>query len=384
MAVKPHPTTPGAWLIDWWVPDTGKPINQKTGKYPLKRHYETYAGDYDGAVARWSTLCQAHQSTHRIIGNPRLNDVIPDYLQFVELNKSQGYYKSVVQAMKKIKPFFGRHPVSHITFDRIEEFKRQHRATPRHANQCLEYLKVMINWMVSQNKAQPLPFKIVLLKYTERIAQPPSPDEFELILDTIRENFRKSGTTIEQRALQEAMIWTIYTTGLRFVEVRNLRWENLRWSDGRCLVAVTKTGVQRYCLLPPEALALLRPYSVEKIAGSEKKKRGPIFINPATGKPYTSIRRLLKNAADQHGIPMRGAHDLRHAAGTDTLEATGDLRATGDLLGHSTLKSTMRYTKISLRRQQRIAEQVAAFRKQTIEEEKARRQQIGEQTKNNR
>jgi integrase len=365
MAVKPHPKLAGAWLIDWWIPNMTKPVNQKTGKYPLKRCYETYVGTYEEATSRWSGLCQTHQSGHRIIGNPRINDVLPSYLSYVELNKSAGYYKSICWAMKKIKPFFGRHPVSHIHYQLIEDFKRTHRATPRHANQCLQYLKILISWMVAQGKAQPLPFKIVLLPHEEAVPQPPSPAEFELIIETVRSNFLKSGTTQEQRALQEAMLHIMYVTGLRFSECRHLEWQNLRWDDGRCLVTVTKTKKPRFCLLPAEALQLIEPY---------KKKRGFIFTNPATGKPYTTIRNLLKNAAEKHGIPLRGPHDLRHAAGTDTLEATGDIRATQDLLGHASLKSTQRYTKIATRRQQRIAEQTAAFRKEQREEEKARKE----------
>lgn len=364
MAIKPHPSIDGAWLIDWWVPNPNKPVNPKTGKQPLKRCYETYVGTFEAATSRWSELCQAHRSKRSTIGNPRLDDVLPDYLDYIELNKSQGYYKSICWAIKKIKPFFGKHPVSHITAPMIEDFKRLHRDTPRHTNQCLQYLKIMIGWMVAQGKAQPLPFKVILLPHEEMIPQPPSPAEFELILHTVRENFRKSGTTDEQRAIQEAMLHTLYTTGLRFNEARLLEWQNLRWDDGRCRVTVTKTKRQRFCLLPTEALDLLKPYA---------KKRGYIFTNPATGKPYTTIRRLLKNAAEKHGIPMRGPHDLRHAAGTDTLEATGDIRAAQDLLGHTTLKSTQRYTTIATRRQQRVAQQTAAFRKEMREEEKTRK-----------
>ncbi len=361
MSVKPHPSgEKDVWRIDWWIPDTSKPVNPRSGLHPKKRQYETFLGKYEEAVARWSQLCQVH-TTKSVIGNPRLNDVIPDYLSFVELNKSAGYYKSICWAMKKIKPFFGMHPVSHITPEMIEDFKRLHRSTPRSANQCLEYLKILIGWMVEKKKAHPLPFKVVFLPHTEKIPQPPSPAEFELILGTIRENFKKSGTTEEQRAILEALVLTIYATGLRMNEARTLEWQNLRWEDGRCLVTNTKTKRQRFCLIPQDALTILTPY---------KKGRGYIFTNPATGKPYTTIRKMLQSAAEKHGIPMRGPHDLRHAAGTDTLEATGDIRAAQELLGHSTLKSTQRYTRIATRRQQRVAEATAAFRKQQKDEMK--------------
>jgi len=364
MAVKKHPCIPGAWQIDWYEPNTSKPVNTKTGNHPLRRRFETYVGTYEDATSRWAELAQIHKSTKRANVNPRLNDAIPDFLAHIELNKSKGYYNSWVYALDKIKPTFGPHPVSNITLKMTEDFKRLHREIPRMCNLCLQYLKILISWMVTHGKAQPLPFKIVLLPHVEKIPQPPSPSEFELILKTIRENFKKSGTTEEQRAIQEAIVQTIYTTGIRFNECRQLQWQHLRWDDGRCLVAVTKTGTQRFCILPPEALELLKPY---------KQKTGYIFTNPATAKPYTTIRRLLINAAHKHNIPLRGPHDLRHAAGTDTLEATGDIRATQDMLGHTTLKSTQRYTKIATKRQQRIAEQTALFRKQEREAEASRK-----------
>lgn len=353
MSVKPHPTIEGAWQIEWWIPDTGKPKN-KSGKYPLKRKSEAYIGEYADACSRWTSLCQAHK-TNKTIGNPRLNDVIPSYLQYIELNKSRGYHKSICWAMVKLKPHFGNYPVSNITRELIESFKKKHQKTPRHANQCLEYLKILINYMVERQQAQPLPFKIVKLNYEERIPQPPSPAEWEKILNTIRENFRKSGSNAIERALKESMLIIMYATGIRMNECRHLQWQNLRWDDGRILVTNTKTKRQRFAVIPDEALNLLDPF---------KQKSGYIFINPRTGKPYTDIGKMIKNAAEKHNIPMRGAHDLRHAAGTDTLEATGDIRATQDLLGHADIKSTQRYTHIAIERQQRIAQQTALFRKQ--------------------
>jgi len=360
MAVKPHPQTPGYWIIDWWVPDTSKPINPKTGKLPLKRRREHYAGQYEDAMKLWAELTQQHRQG-TTIANPRMDDIIPEYLSYIELNKSPGYYKSICWSLKKIKPHFGKYPVSHITHALVEDFKRKHRTTPAHANQCLRYLKIMINWAVTQRKAQPLPFKIQPLPHTERLPQPPSPAEFDKIITTLQANLNRAGKNAEYRDKVLAMVHLMYTTGLRFHEARHLQWNHLRPEDGRCLVETTKTGIPRYCIVPPETLDLLKPHH---------KKRGYIFTNPYTGNPFTSIRRCLVSAAKAHDIPLRGPHDLRHAAGTDTLDATGDIHATQHLLGHKDLKSTQRYTQISLTRQQRIAALTAQFRKSERQAEK--------------
>ena len=91
---------------------------------------------------------------------------------------------------------------------------------------------------------------------------------------------------------------------------------------------------------------------------SETKNVNKIFIS----EPYTTIRKLIQGNAERAGVRIKGTHGLRHAAGTDSLQSSGDLRATQEILGHSTIKSTEKYTHIATERKRTVLDQMRIWR----------------------
>ena len=138
----------------------------------------------------------------------------------------------------------------------------------------------------------------------------------------------------------------------RLTEARHLEWQNLRY-DGRLYLGRTKTGEARYTVLSDQVMKQLKPL---------RRDSGYIFTNPATGKPYATIRKLIQGARERAGVSIKGTHGLRHALGTDMQEATGDIRATQDALGHSDIKTTMKYTHIAIGRKKKALEDTQAWR----------------------
>jgi len=61
-----------------------------------------------------------------------------------------------------------------------------------------------------------------------------------------------------------------------------------------------------------------------------------------------SLRRAWRRACRAVDVPEVRVYDLRHSYGTLALQATGDLRATQLLLGHSTPKLTERYARAAI------------------------------------
>lgn len=343
MAVKPHPTIEGAWRIDYW-PEGNKG----------KRKYETYIGTFEDATRRWTELVRQHCSLTKDKVNPRLNDALADYLEWLDLHRSKSYYKSMAWALEKIRPHFGQYPPSQITEQLITDFKKKYRDTPSHCNQCLDYLKIIINWMADRGMANRLPFKVEKLKVFKSLPQPPSPTEFDAFMQSVEANFLESGVSLEERAKKKAVLLVMYETGMRWVEARHLRWEHLNMTDGRLYLGRTKTGVGRFTIVTDEIISLLRPY---------KKPEGYIFTNPKTDEPYSTIRKLIQGNAKAVGIAMKGTHGLRHAMGTDNMEATGDLRGTMEILGHSEIRSSVRYSHVAIEHKRRLLERTREYRK---------------------
>jgi len=134
------------------------------------------------------------------------------------------------------------------------------------------------------------------------------------------------------------IIITAIHVGLRRGEIFNLKWENVNFSKKEIKVEKTKSGKVR--LVPINDFLLRELSRLEEKNGESKI----VFFNPETGKPYRDIKKAFKGACRKAGIRNLRFQDLRHTFASRLVERGIDLITVKDLLGHSSVKITERYT----------------------------------------
>jgi site-specific recombinase XerD len=137
----------------------------------------------------------------------------------------------------------------------------------------------------------------------------------------------------------------MYGAGLRITEALALEVRDIDGARGVLRVRHGKGDKAREAKLSPSLYAWLRQYWA--------RVRPPmpyLFASPRTGKPPKSdtLRKALKHAAKDAWIKKRVTpHVLRHSFATHLLEHGTDVRVVGALLGHTSLKSTARYARVT-------------------------------------
>jgi site-specific recombinase XerD len=150
--------------------------------------------------------------------------------------------------------------------------------------------------------------------------------------------------------------WTIlatfYATALRANELKHLKVSDIDSQRMVLHVRHGKGGIPRDIALSPVLLERLRVYF--------RWRRPSDWLFPSKRHPDqplddSSIRMLCRTAGRRAGLPrLVHPHLFRHACATHMLDAGADLRTIQVLLGHSDIRTTARYLRVSLQRLQAI------------------------------
>jgi integrase/recombinase XerD len=145
----------------------------------------------------------------------------------------------------------------------------------------------------------------------------------------------------------QAMLYTMYASGLRVSELTGLALEDMSREHG--LVKVDgKGGKQRLVPIGDAACALVERYLVGvRSAWAAPGERALFVTERGGGMRRETFWRVVRRHALNAGIDKPiSPHKLRHSFATHLLEGGADLRAVQVMLGHSDIATTQVYTHV--------------------------------------
>jgi integrase/recombinase XerC len=166
--------------------------------------------------------------------------------------------------------------------------------------------------------------------------------------------FQLLGATKVNNALDardRAILEVFYSTGIRASELVGLDWSDVDFQLGIVRV-VGKGSKERIVPIGEVALQTLRDYGQEVRNDCHLPCTGknPVFLNHRGGRITTrSVARVVDKQLRKAGIAVKiSPHGLRHSFATHLLNSGADLRVIQELLGHTSLSTTQRYTHLNL------------------------------------
>ena len=146
-----------------------------------------------------------------------------------------------------------------------------------------------------------------------------------------------------------AIVEVLYSTGIRVSELVAINWRNVDEELGMITVQAGKGGKDRIVPIGEPALAALLDWRrAMPIAWSPE---GPAITNlRGTRLSVRAVQKIVEQRLVDAGIATAvSPHGLRHCFATHLLNHGADLRSIQEMLGHSSLATTQRYTHVSVK-----------------------------------
>lgn len=131
------------------------------------------------------------------------------------------------------------------------------------------------------------------------------------------------------------------STGARRGELRNLRWKNVDWDNGKIYLLKTKNGHPRS--IPLVGIA----YSMLKQKFAEEGQNSEFIFARADGQGPMEFNKHWLNAVRAAKLEDFRFHDLRHTAASYLAMNQATLMEIAAVLGHRTLQMVQRYAHLT-------------------------------------
>lgn len=291
---------------------------QRTGKAVKPGTLADDVRDYLKGIA---TMPRLDQRTKHMtewleaLGPERTRDSIQTHEIQAELHRLRKSGCPVIEYVRDANNRAIRKVVGHRPYSESEVNKRR--------TALMHFFRVM-NGKSGRNPVRDIP------KFRE-----PDPEPRGVPMDTIERILAHLKPSVTKARLS-----VMAYTGIPHLTLALVRPEDVRWDVPAVYLHGRRKGKGtkgRMLPLRPEAVKAFRLMETWDAWGQSRAdgghpKRGWSSLNPAVGRACRALK-----------IPVIRSYDFRHSFGTAVYAASGDLHATGKLLGHSDSRLTARY-----------------------------------------
>jgi integrase len=268
-----------------------------------------------------------------------LREVVDEYLKFKEERGKRSLREDRRILKTRILPAFGAElPIRSLTTAMIGQYERGRagQVTSYTVANELTVLRHMLRLARRWGYVQQVP-EIELPKKPEGRTRYLTEDEITKLQAACAQSKNRHLGVIVSIALN---------TGMRKAEIMGLVWERVDLASdyglsARLVLYKTKSGKPRGIPLNQDAttaLAALEP--------DPEKRIGPVFKR-WNGAQWGAIRTAWESALTRAGIEGVRFHDLRHSFASHYMMRGGSLYDLKEILGHSDIKMTARYSHLS-------------------------------------
>jgi integrase len=389
-----------AWVIDFYY--RGERCTQNIG--PVSRtNAKERAAALKIAVAegravvngkRWIASKWIAEVPVPELEDPVFEDAMTEYLEWTRINYKPQTHIFCVNNAKPLRAFFRLYRLSQVSEFLCEKYKierkrscaclggpkRQHpksrccttcgeRTVPRSnatVNRELSILKAMFNLRIKLKRGTGNPMQsIELFEEDNGRVRHLNQREAERLLAACNPDFR-------------VVVLVTMHTGFRSAELKSLRRPSVDMENRSITVQAcySKTNDTRTVPMTDEVFVAFQQLFKDR----DQTPDDLVFVN-RYGKPWKSWRTAFQNAVKNAGLKDFRFHDLRHTFASWLAMNNTHPKAMMELLGHSDMKMTDRYTHLDVSYQRAAVRQLPSFGREIMESESHRISQQKEMAK---
>lgn len=270
------------------------------------------------------------------------------YFDYISSKRSAVQYKRLYES--KLKSEFGGLKISAITKGRLVAFQSRMRCeqfSNAYCNRFLQLIKSSINVGINvmeiidvKNPAVGIP--LLEEEGRERFL---SGEELSRLMPVL---LKAEG----QYEIPARAIRYLFLTGLRIRECFHCRWAHIDLENRTMSIPASHAKSKRLDSIPLNAAA------IAVLNECDRSLPHP-FANPATGKPYVSIKKSFKTLMNRANLIGVTAHTCRHTAASLMINGGQSLYSVQRILRHSSSKVTEKYAHLSTRTLQEASDTIS-------------------------